>query len=343
RVMDRFDDLRDLYFNSLKKGLPLDTIRYTDSNSASSIVSSMDFSRDNRYFAVGGVTKEIKVFDSNLIHPTFNMDDDEETVIHCPIQTMSSKHKISCVCWNPYVQSQLASSDYGGNVSIWDASTGLCVRTFQEHKQRAWSVDISRTNPDIMASASDDATVKIWSMNQSRSIYTFTEKSNVCSVHFGPHDHHQLMVGSADSNIRWYDTRWTRDALLTLKGHNKTVSYIKWLNNTELVSLSIDGSLKLWDLSNKECKRTYTGHTNRRNFVGLSVEGDWFSCGSEDNAVYTYHKYSAKPSLIYKFPSDDDSLGESSTAFGSSVCWKRNSNILLAANSKGMIQALSLE
>lgn len=36
--------------------------------------------------------------------------------------------------------------------------------------------------------------------------------------------------------------------------------------------------------------RTYRGHTNEKNFVGLSVNSEYLACGSETNEVFAYHK-----------------------------------------------------
>ena len=36
--------------------------------------------------------------------------------------------------------------------------------------------------------------------------------------------------------------------------------------------------------------RTLKGHTNEKNFVGLSVNSEYIACGSETNEVFVYHK-----------------------------------------------------
>ena len=51
----------------------------------------------------------------------------------------------------------LASSDYEGNVTLWDAFSATKVRLFQEHEKRCWSVDFNRVDPKLLASGSDDA------------------------------------------------------------------------------------------------------------------------------------------------------------------------------------------
>jgi WD40 repeat protein len=64
---------------------------------------------------------------------------------------------------------------------------------------------------------------------------------------------------------------------------------------------STDSTLKLWNIRDGECVRTYTGHVNEKNFVGLSSNSDWISCGSENNAVYTYYKSFRSPLACVKF------------------------------------------
>ena len=51
----------------------------------------------------------------------------------------------------------LASSDYEGTVTLWDAFTGSKTRSFQEHEKRCWSVDFNSVDPKLLASGSDDA------------------------------------------------------------------------------------------------------------------------------------------------------------------------------------------
>ena len=61
-----------------------------------------------------------------------------------------------------YHKQQIASSDYEGIVSLWDAYTGKRTVKFEGHKKRTWSVDFAPTSPSMVASGSDDHQVKIW-------------------------------------------------------------------------------------------------------------------------------------------------------------------------------------
>ncbi|CAO3697908.1 unnamed protein product [Rhizopus stolonifer] len=370
RMDERFPDLKEVYHSKMTDKKPLnddercsrldsfssilydvtrfgrldvlDTLYYADSPLNTSIVSSVEFDKDDEYFAVGGILKDIKIFDFRMTSGPAG-----RTQTHCPIRRIKSDNKISCVSWSGYHKSQIASSDYQGVINVWDVNTGQRTSSFTEHKKRAWSVDICNQNPILVASGGDDTTVKVWSLNSQRSVLTFQHKGNICCAKFAPNNGNYLAVGSADHHIICYDLRNPSIPLNTYTGHRKAVSYVKWMNDEELISASTDNSLKLWDRESSECLRTFNGHYNEKNFVGLSVNEDWIACGSETNTVHTYHKYSKTPIAQYRFPIDPvpgKLIAENDpTYFVSSVCWKKNTSRLIAANSKGLVRVLELK
>lgn len=233
---------------------------------------------------------------------------------------------------------------------------------FKEHGRCAWSVDFSCSDPSKLASGSDDCCVKIWSSNQSTSVGTIRTKANICSVQFSP-DHSQILAyGSADSQVYFHDLRYIKTPVCVLTGHQKAVSFIKFAGAAGIVSASTDNTIKLWDLTNTsinsraysasrgsryECMTTYTGHTNMKNFVGLSVaEENYIACGSETNEVFVYHKSLPVAMLSHKFKNADPISGREledvGDQFVSSVCWRNQSQILVTANSVGNIQVLEM-
>ena len=58
----------------------------------------------------------------------------------------SSRSKLSSVCWNSYVKSNLICSDYEGVVQLWDVGQQTETMTFEEHAKRVWSVDFSQVH-----------------------------------------------------------------------------------------------------------------------------------------------------------------------------------------------------
>lgn len=364
RVHVHFDDLEQCYLTTRGKNLcsddglkefkdnlskftryssirPLATLNYaTDLLNGTSIVSSIEFDKDNEYFAIAGVTKKIKVFEYGTVIQDI-------VDIHYPVNEMMCNSKISCISWSSYHKGMLASSDYEGTVTIWDAFTGQRVKMFQEHEKRCWSVDFNKVDTKIIASGSDDAKVKLWSISSDHSITSLEAKANVCCVKFNPESRFHLALGSADHCVHYYDLRSTKHPLGVFRGHKKAVSYVKFLNPTELVSASTDSQLKLWDISKPHCLRSFKGHLNEKNFVGLATDGDYVACGSENNALYIYYKGLSKQVLTFRFDVvrnilEKDKKEEESNEFVSAVCWRMGSSVVVAANSQGTIKVLEL-
>ncbi|CAH2071090.1 unnamed protein product [Thlaspi arvense] len=281
-------------------------LRTGELNNTSNVICSLGFDRDEEYFATAGVSKKIKIFEFNSL---FN----ESVDIHYPAVEMANRSKLSGVCWNNYIRNYLASSDYDGIVKLWDVTTGQAISHFIEHEKRAWSVDFSEASPTKLASGSDDCSVKLWNINERNCLGTIRNIANVCCVQFSPESSHLLAFGSSDFRTYCYDLRNLRTPWCILSGHNKAVSYAKFLDSETLVTASTDNTLKLWDLkktthgglSTNACSLTFGGHTNEKNFVGLSTADGYIACGSETNEVYAYHRSLPMPITSYKFGSID--------------------------------------
>lgn len=107
-------------------------------------------------------------------------------------------------------------------------------------------------------------------MLQAGSVGTIRTKANVCSIQFQPESAHSLAVGSADHKVYCFDLRNLRMPCCTLAGHTKTVSYVRYLDSSHVVSASTDNSLKLWNLPASTSGvleaplQTFAGHTNNK-------------------------------------------------------------------------------
>ncbi|PVV04608.1 hypothetical protein BB560_000899 [Smittium megazygosporum] len=439
RILAHLDDLENIYYSTKKRGNSffgtstnsklIDTLnsitkyrgfqpdivlKYGDGSSATAIVSSIEFDKDDAIFAVSGVTRKIKIFDynsvvsqselwesaalskanrsrcvdkvpssSNRLWETAEPNEvwpfqESENVFEegsdsasrdprapsekaetpdfktkfkhvmpiSPLSEIINRYKISCLSYNSQKKSYLACSDYEGIVTVWDTNTNTSVIKFNEHEKRAWSVDFSKSDWNLLSSGSDDGKVKIWNLNSRNSVITIQGKANICCVRFNPEISHYVSFGCADHNIYYYDLRNSGTPLSILKDHRKAVSYVRFASSDSLISASTDSSLKLWDLKNNSCVKTFTGHTNEKNFVGLSIsDSGWISCGSENNSVYTYNINLSRPVFQYNFGYSGSklTLEKDPSLFVGAVCWKKNTNVLLAANSQGSIRVLKLE
>lgn len=297
-------------------------------SSAHSLLSAVQFNKEGNLFAAAGVGKRIKLFDFDSLLA-------DQDGLHCPLRELSAASKLTSLSWGRYTQNVLATGAFNGTVTLHDVETNATVHSFSDHMGRTWSVDFASHLPDLLLSGSDDKTVRLWDTGRSlRGTLTLPAKASVCCVKFNPYVSHELAFGCADHNVYSYDIRHPRSPICVFEGHWRAVSYVHFLNRSDLVSASTDSSCKLWNVQEQEPGLSYGGHVNERNFVGLCGDHEFFACGSEDNAVYVYHKALTGPVVRYGLESDG--------SFVSSVCWKPDSNLLVAANNIGTLEVFEL-
>jgi E3 ubiquitin-protein ligase RFWD2 len=322
----------------------------------SSIISSVEYDRNGKFFATAGVSKRISVFDhtNTVVNAMRGL-----PIAHCPIVEMVTRSKLSCISWNKFISSELASSDYEGVLNVWDSSTGNLVHEYEAHSKRIWSVDFCCADPKLLVTGSDDSFVKVWSTRSPSAISQFDVKANVCAVKWHPTQPHTVAIGAADHNVYIYDMRKYDTSMSSFSGHKKAVSYVRWASDDEIVSASTDCTLRLWNTQRAELlggacareERTYRGHVNERNFVGLAVSNDFIVCGSETHEVYTYYKPLSKPITKIALPvagavGAGGPLGRGQARerpFVSALSWHPAKKELLTATSQGSVFVLSLE
>ena len=52
------------------------------------------------------------------------------------------------------------------HLQVWDVTRSQVYMEIREHERRVWSVDFSLADPTMLASGSDDGSVKLWNINQ---------------------------------------------------------------------------------------------------------------------------------------------------------------------------------
>ena len=87
------------------------SLRSTYMLNSANVICSLSFDRDEDYFAAAGISKKIKIFEFGALL-------NDSVDIHYPLIEMSSRSRLSCVCWNGYIKNYLASTDYEGVVQV---------------------------------------------------------------------------------------------------------------------------------------------------------------------------------------------------------------------------------
>ncbi|KDP22292.1 hypothetical protein JCGZ_26123 [Jatropha curcas] len=322
----------------------------SNSQSVSHALGAIEFDQSENFVATGGIARKIRIYSIKSLLP--HKGSQYEHILSLDHANacdyyMCTPAKLSSLRWKPGFDSRIiGSGDYDGVVTEYDLERRLPVFERDEHGgHRVWSVDYSNWNPVVGASGSDDGTMQMWDPRcedgDVATIQPSVTRSAVCCVEFNPFGGSMIAIGCADRKAYGYDIRMMVKPVIMLDGHRKTVTYVKFVDANTLVSASIDGCLKLWNLNESKMIRTYKGHVNNRNFVGLSVwrNGSLLACGSENNRIFVYDKRWGEPIWMQGFDTAGSSM--ENQEFVSSVCWRQvgeDKCTLIAGGSDGVLK-----
>ncbi|KAI9684565.1 MAG: hypothetical protein M1822_005653 [Bathelium mastoideum] len=143
---------------------------------------------------------------------------------------------------------KLLASTPGRIVHVLDTSSGAAIHKFQCQQSRAVAIKFS---PDsgLLATASIDSNVEVWSIAGSRSgllsqtLHCASDRISV--IVFSP-DGNQIASASRDQTVKLWDT--TTGVLLQTLNHLSAVTAVAFsLNGQHLLSASSDKTISLWN------------------------------------------------------------------------------------------------
>ncbi|MEH2062129.1 MAG: serine/threonine-protein kinase [Nostoc sp.] len=138
---------------------------------------------------------------------------------------------------------------------------------------------------EILASGSDDKTIKIWHLNTRRQTTTLQGHSDwVYAIAISP-DGQTLVSGSKDKTIKVWNLN-TGKEIRTLFGHSSYVNSVAISpDGQSIISGSYDKTIKVWNLNTGKEIRTLFGHSGEILSVAISPDGQTIVSGSTDNTI----------------------------------------------------------
>ncbi|CAE7057470.1 unnamed protein product [Rhizoctonia solani] len=198
--------------------------------------------------------------------------------------------EVKSVAFSPKGKIITGASDC--TVCIWDPSKidkAPLAGPFTGHTKAIWSVAFS---PDetLIASGSDDHTVRIWKLNvdysESERLVLPAHKSDVNTVAFSP-DGTRVASGSSDKTICIWDSRDGSLIFGPFTAHDDKISSITFLaNGQQLASGSLDRTIRVWDpLSGELIAGPFEGHIGPINSIAVSPDNTRIISGSSDKTI----------------------------------------------------------
>ncbi|OQR78524.1 U5 small nuclear ribonucleoprotein 40 kDa protein-like [Tropilaelaps mercedesae] len=192
-------------------------------------------------------------------------------------------------------------------LSIWDTQVGVRVRKLRGHTSYVNALHPARRGPQLVVSASDDSTVRLWDARRKTPVKTLQDQYQLTAITFND-TADQVITGGIDNVLKLWDLRKDEVAFL-MQGHQDTVTGLTLSHHGGLVlSNSMDGTLRVWDVRPfappERCVSLYQGH--QHNFEKNLLRCSWspddarITCGSADKCVYVWDFHSRR--ILYKLP-----------------------------------------
>lgn len=168
----------------------------------------------------------------------------------------------------------LVSGSTDGLIKLWQLD-GKLITTYQGHNARVTDINISTDG--IIASSSDDKTIRLWNLTKPN-----TQNHTIYSVAFN-RDGKTLATAGWDGAVNILDDN---QKITSIKAHQNIISTIAFSYNTNiLATASADKSVKLWNVKTFELMRVLSGHSDRVTSVAFSHDDNIIATAGADKAV----------------------------------------------------------
>ncbi|KAL7662468.1 Uncharacterized protein ABC855_g4715 [[Candida] zeylanoides] len=214
---------------------------------------------------------------------------------------------------------RMATGASDGCVRVYSTADWSLLATLRGHRKGVSAVEFSPTAANVLASCSDDLSIRIWQVDAGRCVRVLHRHTyHITAIRFDSTGN-VLVSGSADENITVWDVSHARP-LKTLAAHSDPISSVALTpDNTIIVSASFDGLMRLFDAESGQCLKTLTYNSSSHgtatasttdvvNFpishVECSPNGRYILSSSLDGVIRLWNYMENKVVKTYKFPGE---------------------------------------
>ena len=209
-------------------------------------------------------------------------------------------------CWSVAFSPDSKKIVAGGEdkiVWLWDITNDFLSRKLEGHMEAVKSVAFSPGDSKLVASASNDKTIRIWSLATHDPVNRPQAQKDcqlqilqghtgqVRSVAFSS-DGKKVASGSEDESVRIWDIE-TGAILRTFNGYTDSPSSRHWFwsvaflpgSSNVVAFASEDETIRICDTASGDTLQTLRGHTESVRSISFSPDGKLLASASEDESV----------------------------------------------------------
>jgi len=272
---------------------------------------------------------DVRLYNYKTKQPYVPPQSTAQTVLADPSILKGHESTVKGLSWHPKGK-MLASASRDRSAKIWDTTTGLCSKTLRGHKDWLNSVAFSPDGQKVVTGAWDYH-VKQWNLRLAEDAIDppalTAHDGPVCQVRYINNGAHFISAASDGKLIVWDSAACT--IITVLSGHASRINALTVLGNDVVVSVSDDGTTRLWAPLEPIEIASLTGHSNTVRAVAFAPASDRYLVytASDDKTVKVWDAGVDK-----HVPLDGDASSSSSSSISSatpSSDWNETSKLPL--------------